>query len=269
MVDRSRSRCLIAALFVASSLGAACGTLTEANPVTNRYGAVNITAKNKSASTATANATVVFFTSFSAAVPNSATQAVDQCTFATVDTVTTPVTGVSKAGTSIALAVGSNTISLPYQDGLFRYGNAFDSPFVYASGDAAVATIPGATDVFPASNISVKLAEPIIPGAIALPAFGTNLAVTWNASGDTTTAVLLSLRYANPTTSAFGNEQILCALKDDGRFEVPSSGLTAFLAAPNATRSLKLTRWRTREALLDAHTILHIATSIDSTVKFP
>ena len=115
----------------------------------------------------------------------------------------------------------------------------------------------------------MRLAETLIPGAVAIPAPGASLSVTWNASTDTTAAILLSLKYNNPTTSSYPNEQIFCALKDDGKFEIPPSGLTAFLAAPNSSRSLRLTRWRTRETLIDPKTILHIATSIDTTVKFP
>ena len=137
------------------------------------------------------------------------------------------------------------------------------------AGDLAVATIPGAADAYPASTISVRLAEPIVPGAVTVPAAGVVLPVTWNAGGDSTAAVILSLRYANPSNSSYGNEQIYCTLKDDGRFEIPASALGPFLAAPNSTRSLRLTRWRTREALLDAKTILHIASAVDSTVRFP
>jgi len=263
------ARIAVATFLTAISFVAGCGGLTESNPVSNRYGAVNITAKGRAGTSAAANATVIFFSAFSAAVPNSVEQTVDQCVFSAVDTTTTLLTGANKAGASVALALGATTVNLPYQDGLFRYANLVENPISYSAGDVAVATIPGGTDVFPASNISVKLAEPIYPGAAVVPAFGSNLVVTWNASADTTTAILVSVRYANPVTSTFGNEQILCALKDDGRFEIPASALTAFLAAPNATRTMRLTRWRTRETLLDAHTILHIATSIDSTVKFP
>ncbi len=256
-------------LLFAAPMLSACTKLTESTPVLNRYGAVNITAKPTSITRATANATVIFFQSYSASVPNSATQQSDQCTFAAVDTTTTVTQGVKKAGDAVALTIGATSLSLPYDLLLFRYANPTTAPITYASGDLVQVVVAGATDVFPASNISVRLAEPMIPGAIALPASGLPLSVTWNAGSDTTSAVILSLRYANPSTSAYGNEQIFCALRDDGKYDIPASALTAFLASPNNRRSLQLTRWRTNQLLIDAHTLLHIATSVDSTVVFP
>lgn len=262
-------RLVMVSLFAATTFTVACSKLTEANPTVNRYGAVNITARGSSASSASASATVIFFEAFSAAVPSSVLQATDQCAYSTVDTTKSFPSGVKKAGDQVTLSIGANTVTLPYESGLFRYANVATSPFTYRSGDAVVANIPGSTDGFPSASISVRLAETLIPGAVAIPAPGAPLAVTWNASTDTTAAILLSLRYNNPTTSSYPNEQIYCSLKDDGKFDIPASGLTAFLAAPNASRSLRMTRWRTRESLLDPKTMLHIATSIDTTVKFP
>lgn len=258
----------LASLLVVASVSA-CGGLTAADPTLNRYGAVSIVGHGSSATSATANATVIFFDAFSAAVPNSALQQGDQCAFAAVDTGTTVTTGIKKVGNSVGLAIGSTNLTLPFEDGLFRYANLVQSPFSYTAGDLAVATIPGAAETYPSSTISVKLAEPIVPAVPTIPAAGAVMTVTWNASNDSTAAVILSLRYANPSNTSYGNEQVYCTLKDDGRFDIPSNGLAAFLAAPNNTRSLRLTRWRTREALLDSRTILHIATSVDSTVKFP
>jgi len=259
----------LTSLLLLFSAATACTKLTAADPTLNRYGAVSIVARGASATRATANATVIFFDAFSAAVPNSALQQGDQCAFAAVDTTTTLTKGLKKAGTNVSLSVGGTNLTLPYEEGLFRYANLMEAPFSYNAGDLAVATIPGAADAYPASTISVRLAEPIVPGAVTVPAAGVVLPVTWNAGGDSTAAVILSLRYANPSNSSYGNEQIYCTLKDDGRFEIPASALGPFLAAPNSTRSLRLTRWRTREALLDAKTILHIASAVDSTVRFP
>ncbi len=259
----------LAPLLTCALLVSACGELTQANPTLNRYGAINIAAQGGTNASVPANATVIFFEAFTAAVPNSALQRTDECRFAAFDTTVTLTRGANKAGDNVNLAFGTQSVVLPYQASLLRYANPFDSPFTYASGDAAVVNIPGAAGVYPASSISVLLAEPIVPGAIALPAAGAPLVVTWNATTDATTAVILSLRYANPASGTFGNEQIFCALADDGRHELPGNALGPFLAAPGGTRSLRLTRWRTREALLDPSTVLHIATSVDSTIRIP
>jgi hypothetical protein len=115
----------------------------------------------------------------------------------------------------------------------------------------------------------VPLAEPVLPGDLQVPPFGAPLNVTWTASADTTSAIVLSLKYANPITSPYANEQIYCTLKDDGAFSLPATALTYFLAAPGASRTLQLTRWRTRALLIDDKTLLHIASSVDTIIKFP
>lgn len=249
---------------------AACTSLTNTNPEPNRYGSVSVIAKNAAGGRATAKATAIFFEAYTAAVPSSVLQQTDQCVYATVDTNPTVTKGVKQAGASVSLGVAGSSYSMPYDGNLFRYSTPDASPISYGRGDVVQATIPGDAAVYPASSISVKLAEPLIPGPIAVPTGTTPMAFTWNApeTSDTTSAIILSLRYANPATSTFGNEQIYCALKDDGAHQLPTSALQAFLASPNDKRSLIMTRWRTREVSVDGRTILHIATSVDTTLKF-
>ena len=91
-----------------------------------------------------------------------------------------------------------------------------------------------------------------------------------NASSDTTAAILLSLKYNNPTTSSYPNEQIFCSAKDDGRFEIPAGALTALRASPASLRTITLTRFRTNESLLpDNRTLLHVATTVDTVLALP
>jgi hypothetical protein len=247
----------------------ACSGLTGANPTPNRYGSINIRARNAAGGGASAKATAIIFEAYSATVPNSALQQTDQCVYATVDTTTVTVKGVKKAGAAMSLTYGSATVSVPYDDVNFRYATPDNAPFAYGSGDVLQASIPGDGTVYPAANITVRLAEPLIPGVITVPSGTTPMAFTWNASNDSTAAIILSLRYANPPTTSYANEQIYCSLRDDGAHLLPTSALDAFLASPSAKRSLQLTRWRSRETLLDDRTILHIATSIDTTITFP
>ena len=248
---------------------AACTSLTDANPTPNRYGSVSIRARNTTGGRASASATAIIFEAYTAAVPNSALQQTDQCVYAAVDTATPNVKGVKKAGAAVSLTYGSSNVSLPYDDIYFRYSTPENQPFSYGAGDVVQANIPGDGTVYPAANISVRLAEPLIPGSIAVPTGTTPMAFSWNASNDSTAAIILSLRYANPTTSTYANEQIYCSLRDDGAHLLPTSALAAFLASPADKRALQLTRWRTRETLIDSRTILHIATSVDTTITFP
>lgn len=252
---------------VAAVLGA-CTNLTEADPITNRYGSVSIRAKNAPNNRALANATVILFEAFTAAVPNSALQQADQCIYSQVDTTTAIVRGVKKAGTPVTLGIGGTNIVMPYDETYQRYANAENAPFTYASGDQAQISIPGDAGVYPASTIGVRLAEPIIPGPVSVPTGTTPMTFTWNAGSDSTSAIILSLRYANPATSPYANEQIYCALRDDGAHQLPTSALAAFLASANDKRVLQITRWRTRETLIDARTILHVATSVDTSITF-
>jgi hypothetical protein len=133
----------------------------------------------------------------------------------------------------------------------------------------AQVSIPGSAGAFPAQNISVKLAEPLLPQALTLPQPGLPLPVRWNATNDPTAAVIIQLKYADPTSSSFANRQVYCEVKDDGAFDIPANGLTSFLISPANLRSLTLTRWRTNEVLPDAKTVLHIVTSVDTVVALP
>jgi len=259
---------LVFATLCAAAL-AACSSLDQTAPTTNRYASFSIRAKNSTSSRATATATGIIFEAYTAGVPNSALNRTDQCVYAPVDTTTAVVKGVKKAGTTATLGIGSTTVPLPYDDLLFRYSTPENVTFSYNRGDVAQASLPGAADVYPAATISVPLAEPIIPGTITVPTGTTPMVFAWNGPTDSTSAVILSLRYANPATSTYANEQIYCSLYDDGFYQIPTSSLTAFLASPNSKRALTLTRWRTREAFPDSRTILHIATSVDTTMTFP
>ena len=268
-MNRFRLRPALIGAVALSALGA-CNSLTESNPSPNRYASISIKARNGASNRATANATAIFFEAFTAAVPNSALSQTDQCVYAAVDTTISVTKGVKKAGASVSLGIGSGSITLAYDDVLFRYANPVASPFGYAAGDNVQASILGDAAVYPASSIAVRLAEPLIPGTITVPTTTAPMVFSWNspAAGDTTSAIILSLRYSNPATIGYANEQIYCALKDDGNHQLPTSALTAFLASPNDKRSLVLTRWRTRELLVDAKTVLHIASSVDTTLKF-
>ncbi len=252
------------AITALSMLGA-CSGLTDYQPTTNRYGSINLKGSGTSATAATAVASGVFFEALSAGVPNSASadQQSDACVFASIES---PADGRGfEAGSPVSVAVGGNTASLAYDAVTTRYAMPATQRISYAAGDNAQITVPGSAN-FPASAISVKLAEPVIPGAVSIPAAGSPMVITWNGNNDATSAMLISVRYANPATSTSANEQIFCSAKDDGRFEIVAGALTSLRASPASLRSITLTRFRTNETLLaDNKTLLHVATTIDTT----
>ncbi|MBL0940203.1 MAG: hypothetical protein IBJ03_15015 [Gemmatimonadaceae bacterium] len=253
-----------------SVLLAACGGLSDPGiPETNRYGAINIAASGVSPTSARADATVIFFEAITIAVPNSSLQQSDNCVFSTVDTLPQITRGQNRAGETVSLTAGSTTLQLAYSDTLKRYATVAGQPFSYNTGDMAQIGIPGNATVFPAQNISVKLAEPILPQPIAVPAAGAPMQVRWNGTNDNSAAIILALRYADPTSSTYANRQVYCEVKDDGSFDIPANGITSFLISPSHLRSLTITRWRTNEVMPDSKTVLHIVTSVDSTVAIP
>lgn len=259
---------LVAALLSAVALGA-CSSITDSNTPLINYGAITITGKNATEGRATATINAVFFQGLSTTAPNSALQQGDQCQYAYIDTTSGSATGSLKAGESLALTFAGASVAMPYSTAFLRYEPAVGSALSYTSGDAATISIPGLAGTFPAAAISVKLAEPIVPGPLALPAEGAPLDVTWNATNDATAAIILSVRYGATATATAQNEQIYCALKDDGAFQVPASGLGAFLASPSALRSVTLVRWRTQEVRPDSSSLVHVVSTVDTIVRFP
>jgi hypothetical protein len=263
-----RIRPIIAVLLGVVAL-TACSSVTESTTRLSNYGAVTITGKNAPAGRATATINAVFFQGLSATAPNSTLQQGDQCAYALVDSTTGGATGSLKVGESLALSVAGTSIAMPFSTAFSRYEPATGALLSYAAGDAATLTVPGVAGAFPAAAISVKLAEPILPGRLVIPAAGLPLDVTWNATNDASAAIILSVRYGATPTSTVQNEQIYCALKDDGAFQVPATALAALLASPSALRSATLIRWRTQEVRPDSSSLLHIVSTIDTIVRFP
>lgn len=246
----------------------ACESIEAPPPDPNRYGAIDIRGKATSATNVTARATAIFFESLNANVPSSEAQRLDQCVFSALDTIANVVRGVDQAGDRVDLTIRSSTIALPYEPANLRYATPAASPFTYAVNDSVTVVVPGSAK-YPAASVRVRLAEPILPGAVTIPAAGADMIVTWNGIPDLTSAVLLSLRYANPPTAGEANRQLYCALKDDGRFEIPSSALNEFRNSPNVHRTLSLVRFRTNDIVLpDNRTVLHVATTVDTIIKF-
>jgi hypothetical protein len=253
---------------LAALLLAACSGITQSEASFQKYGAVNFVGKRASATQGRAAATVVFFESLSLQVPNSSAQQSDQCVFAPVDTVQQVARGDRQAGTTVGITIGGATRQLAYSSTDLRYATAANEPIIYNVGDVAQVNVPGDGNNFPAIAGSVKLAEPIELGPVAIPAAGAGLTVNWNGTNDPTAAVILQVKYANPATASFANEQVFCALKDDGNVVVPAGLLTQFLASSAPRRSLTLVRWRTNLVETTAGN-LHLTSSIDTTFVFP
>jgi hypothetical protein len=266
--SQARSGSLLMVLISAAALSA-CSNITESTTQLNNYGAITISAKNAASGRATATINAVFFQGLSATAPNSALQQGDQCAYALIDTTSGGATGSLKVGESLSLTFAGTSVVMPYSTAFFRYEPATGMNLSYTAGESATISVPGAAGVFPAAAITVKLAEPLVPGPLVVPAVGSSLNVTWNATNDASAAIILSVRYGATPTSTVANEQIYCALKDDGAFQVPATGLAEFLASPSSLRSVTLIRWRSQEVSPDASTLLHVVSTVDTVIRFP
>ena len=263
-MSRVRPLARVAAVALAGTLAAACGRITEPPPTVNRYAALNLVSRSAPGGAARGAATLILFEAVTQAIPSSARQQTDQCVISSLDTLRLPTRGERRHAAAPAFTVAGAAVPLTYNDTLARY----QAPVVtYRAGDQAQLTLPADAAFFPAATIAVRLAEPLLPGPVTAPAVGQPLALTWNGTSDATTSVALSLRYANPPSSPYANEQVYCLLRDDGVQELPAVLLANFYVSPGTTRSVQFSRWRTNEVLPDSRSLLHIATSFDTVVS--
>lgn len=272
-MNNVRSRALLLRSTLVIAVGAAtltgCLRTLESTGTLQKFGAIVLRGSKDAASgELRATGSAIFFQAYSAAVPSSSNQT-NTCQIAAVDTLNRVSTGQLQAGNALPLTIGSGTnvrtATFDYEPLVQRY----DVPgyLVYQAGDSISVSVPGRSPGFPAGQIKLRMSEPLTIDDVTIPAAGNPLQVRWNASSDPTTAVFLSLRYANPASSLYANEQILCSLSDDGNEELPASALTAFLASPTALRALSITRWRTATMNPEANSLLHIVSSVEAFAK--
>ncbi|MEO7362850.1 MAG: hypothetical protein ABI120_21135 [Gemmatimonadaceae bacterium] len=268
MIPVSIPRATTVRLFAAVLLVplASCLSVVDNNNNLYQYGAVTVRGLGGGAQ-ASANASGVFFSALSASIPDSRLVQ-NSCAFSAVDT-TTPVSrGDLRAGSAVTLISGAGssktTTTLSFNSTNVSYVGA--EGFSYKAGDSATVSVPGDAAGFPGSSVTVRLAEPIIPADITTPLANDPMLVRWNV-GDSTSAIILSIKYANPITSTYANEQVVCSLRDDGAEDIAATALGPFLLSPLAKRSVKITRWRTSAVQPGTRSLLHIVSTVDSTAK--
>lgn len=246
---------------------AACLNVVDNNNNLYQYGAVTVRGQGGGAAQVAATTSAVFFSALSATVPDSR-NVQNSCAFSAVDTLPRTEQGDLRAGSALSMLIGAGsskgTIALPYVSTNVSYVGT--QGFTYKAGDSATVAVPGDASGFTASGISIRLAEPIVPEDITVPLANNPMTVKWN-PGDSTSAIILSIRYANPINSTYANEQVLCSLRDDGTEDIAATALGPFLLSPLNKRSVKITRWRTQVVQPNLRSILHIVSTVDSTAK--
>jgi hypothetical protein len=176
------------------------------------------------------------------------------------------------AGDSIAFAPsGGSTVYLkPQTDtGVTSYYVPNRPPVAVTSGASVTFTVPGATNGFPASSITVRTVEPYqmstVPADIAE---GQALTLTWDPAGDTDSRIDIAFLYATTPGGPLA-EQLYCSLVDDGGFVVPAANLNGFRAAAGSARQFASRRWRTSFKDLGGSFMLAISSYSAPLQRFP
>jgi len=124
------------------------------------------------------------------------------------------------------------------------YRSSLASGLAFTPGDSVVFTVPGDLTGFGAGSFRARTAEAFTASTIAIPPAGQALPVTWSPVGDAASAMIISLRYNEPTASGTGlNAQIFCDFIDDGAATIPAA-LAAKWAA-STVRDTYMQRLRT------------------------
>ena len=269
MIRVHKARTTVVHLFAAVVLAPLASCLNVADNSNNlyQYGAITVRALGGGAAQVSASTSGVFFSALSASIPDSRVVQ-NSCAFSAVDTTTPASKGDLRAGAAVTLLTGAGssktTTTLAFNSTNVSYVGS--SGFTYKTADSATVAVPGDAAGFPASSVTVRLAEPIIPADITVPLANDPMVVRWNV-GDSTSAIILSIKYANPINSTYANEQVLCSLRDDGAEDIAATALGPFLLSPAAKRSVKITRWRTNAVQPGTRSLLHIVSTVDSTAK--
>jgi hypothetical protein len=234
------SRLLV--ILSAAALLTACIGSTEPPPAID-YGLINIVTTPVTGGFATAPVALFVHGNFN--IPN--TSARDRCQVLDFLAGGT-VSGLNyvSAGSEIALRLSGSTATLIEKtDGTVRT-YVLPTPgqtIPVTPGDTAFLTVPGATGGFPASEISVRTAEPFTLDPAPVGAEGSDVPLQWTAAPHPNSVMVISLRYAL-ATSAVQNQQIYCELIDDGAFTIPGDLAFSWQATGTKLRTVAASRYR-------------------------
>ncbi len=231
---------------------------------TNRYGSITIGASGGSTGPFVATPTAAFFTGRPTELPTSRTTT-DQCgTFAFTRESFAP--GNLDAGSALQLLVGNEGYQMEESaqvPGIYTLPGG--GSFSYSAGDSIRVSVPGAAGGFPASQVALRLAEPIRLGPVVLTD-DQDLPITWESNGDANSGVIISVRFTTSVTSEIPDAQVLCVVRDNGAYTIPAATLGQYFASNPASRQLNVLRWRTNFSTVDERSSLYIVSTLDTTM---
>lgn len=244
-----------------------CISISDAEG-SDRIGSITISSSLSSQVPRRATATATFFTTQPTDLPSSRVTS-DQCgTFNYVPESFTP--GNLVAGESLQLQVGSETYNMSERTNLPRvYGLTSGESFPFAEGDSVRISIPGTAGGFPPGQIGVRLAEPLDLQPIVAPQTDQDLSFEWTANGDANSSVIISMRYTTAITTEVPDAQLLCIVRDNGSYTIPSGTLGIYYSSNPASRQVNVLRWRTNTVRVDERSQLYLVSTIDTTFTLP
>lgn len=150
------------------------------------------------------------------------------------------------AGDSITMQTDSTIAFLKPSaspDGSISYVLASGGSIPFTPGSTVTFNIPGAPDGYPPSTLTGQTVVPYTLGAIdTLPDPTVGLPITWSPAGDDSSSIILSLQYSSQN-SGTPDEQIYCALRDDGVDTIPGAFLDGWRKS-TSSHHVDSYRWR-------------------------
>jgi hypothetical protein len=221
-----------------------------------RYGVMSIATYGTSPQAAVMTPEVIFYdkTDLRFTVP-----AADSC-FVTAYSPTGTVDTRSftlDAGDFLVQRIGSrvDTLSQFFAGNLVVYRPPSGRLIPFVPGDTLSIQVPGAPGGFPAVTANVRTAEAFTHDSVVTTPTGQPMALRWTTPPVAGSLMTFTLRYANPfSLDAQPNEQIFCAFTDDGTGAIPDDYLSSWRQAPEASRSVRAVRLRSKEIVIDSRT---------------
>jgi hypothetical protein len=178
---------------------------------------------------------------------SSASAASDSCTVQVYNPTGGGLTSATAigAGSGVAISVSGRTDTLKRvsaSDATYRLTNLVGVAFT--PGDSIKFETGGDLVGYPKVIVTGKTAEPFTMSAIAVPALGATLPITWTLPDDNRSAMLVALRFATGTTL---DRQIFCDFRDDGAGTVPANLVSQWAAS--SVRDVFVQRLRTVVAI--------------------
>jgi len=124
-------------------------------------------------------------------------------------------------------------------------------PFI--PGDSLEITVPGAPVGFPSVVTKTRTSEAFTHDPIAIPTTASPITFTWTAAPQPGSTMILSLRYANATSTGGVNEQIYCGFIDDGSGTIPASLTDGWVNALDGRRDTRASRYRQQLIQINAN----------------